>query len=195
MRLVILDRDGVINQDSDSYIKSVDEWHAIPGSLEAIARLVRAEYQVVVVSNQSGIARGLFNFDTLNKIHNHMLEQIHHKGGEIDAIFFCPHGPDDGCHCRKPLPGLFIELAERLNAELGGVVTVGDSMRDLVAAAAVGARPFLVGTGKGERTLLEVEQAGWPQGLEATPIYDDLSAAVSAILAEDSNKPDTSAQH
>ena len=184
MRLVILDRDGVINQDSDGFIKSVDEWQAIPGSLEAIARLVRAEYQVVVLTNQSGIARGLLDLDTLNTIHNHMLEQIHHKGGEIDAIFFCPHGPDDGCACRKPLPGLFTELAGRLHADLGGVPAIGDSLRDLVAANAVGACPILVRTGKGEDTLLSAEQDGWPDGMEPPLIYDDLFAVVDALLAD-----------
>ena len=113
-RLIILDRDGVINRDSDEFIKSPEEWEALPGSLEAIARLCRAEYRVVVVTNQSGISRGLLTPNTLNRIHQKMLDQLHALGGEIDAIFFCPHGPDDQCDCRKPLPGMFEELKQRL---------------------------------------------------------------------------------
>ena len=137
MRLVILDRDGVINEDSDEFIKSPEEWTALPGSLEAIARLCRAEFKVVVITNQSGIGRGLFDMDALNRIHSRMLDHIHRKGGEIDALFFCPHGPDDGCTCRKPLTGMFEDLAERLKINLAGIPTVGDSLRDIQAARAV----------------------------------------------------------
>src|SRR3989344_2378610 len=149
MKLVILDRDGVINHDSDAYIKSPDEWRPIAGSLEAIARLTREGYRVIVATNQSGVARGVFDMDTLGKIHAKMLDAVRAKGGEIDGIFFCPHGPDDGCHCRKPEPGLYEEIADRLKIGLNGVCAVGDSERDVVAARAVAARPVLVRTGKG----------------------------------------------
>jgi len=176
MKLVILDRDGVINHDSDKYIKSPEEWIPIPGSLEAIARLNREGYKVVVVSNQSGIARGMFDTDTLAKIHAKMIEAIRAKGGEIEAIFFCPHGPDDGCRCRKPLPGLFEEVADRLKVSLGGVYAVGDDERDLAAARAVNAQPVLVRTGKGRRAARRGKQ------LKDTPIYDDLAAFADALL-------------
>lgn len=114
MKLVILDRDGVINYDSDDYIKSPEEWKPLPGSIEAIARLHREDYHLVIATNQSGIARGLFDLNTLSKIHNKMLGAVRAAGGEIEGIFFCPHGPDDGCRCRKPLPGLFEEIADRV---------------------------------------------------------------------------------
>ena len=149
MKLIILDRDGVINYDSDDYIKSPEEWRPIPGSLEAIARLHREGYRIVVASNQSGVARGLFDMETLGRINAKMLEAVRAKGGEIDAVFFCPHGPMDGCRCRKPLPGLFEEIAERLKTNLRGVYAVGDAERDVIAARAVEARPVLGSTGKG----------------------------------------------
>lgn len=176
MRLVILDRDGVINEDSDTYIKSPDEWQAIPGSLEAIARLVHADFHVVVATNQSGINRGLFNVDMLNRIHARMIDEIHHKGGEIDAIFFCPHGPDDHCRCRKPNIGLFEDIATRLKTNLNGTYAVGDSLRDIEAARAAQAMPVLVKTGKGLRTLA---QTG---GLDSVAVFDDLAAFTSALL-------------
>ena len=179
MKLVILDRDGVINQDSDDYIKSPEEWTPIPGSLEAIARLHREGYKVVIATNQSGVARGLFTLDTLARIHNKMLELVRDKGGEIDAMFFCPHGPDDGCRCRKPLPGLFEEIADRLkvNLSLNGVWTVGDSERDITAAATVGAKAALVRTGKGQHTLKK------SKALDGVPVYADLAAFTDALLA------------
>jgi D-glycero-D-manno-heptose 1,7-bisphosphate phosphatase len=177
MKLVILDRDGVINFDSDAFIKTPEEWLPIPGSLEAIARLHREGYKVVIASNQSGVARGLFDLDMLAKIHNRMLELVRAKGGEIDAIFYCPHGPDDGCTCRKPLPGLFEEIANRLSVALHGVYAVGDSERDLVAARAVGARPILVRTGKGEKTLRK------GKSLDNVPVFPDLGAFTDALLA------------
>ncbi len=183
MRLVILDRDGVINQDSDDYIKSPEEWVPIPGSLEAIARLCREDYKVIVATNQSGVARGLFDMDTLNKIHNRMLEQIRHKGGEIEAIFFCPHGPGDDCPCRKPRPGLFHQIAERLHIKLAGVPAVGDSLRDIQAAKAVHALPVLLRTGKGQRTLGALSEEAESEWMVEVPIYDDLAAFADALLA------------
>jgi D-glycero-D-manno-heptose 1,7-bisphosphate phosphatase len=176
MKLVILDRDGVINEDSDDYIKSPEEWAPIPGSLEAIARLHRAGYRILVATNQSGVARGLFTLDTLAQIHGKMLAAARDRGGEIEAIFFCPHGPDDGCRCRKPAPGLLEEIADRLKTDLNGVYAVGDSERDLVAARAVGARPVLVRTGKGLRTLRK------SKGLAEVPVYADLAAFTEALL-------------
>lgn len=176
MKLVILDRDGVINYDSDDYIKSPEEWVAIPGSLESIARLHRDGYTVVVASNQSGIARGLFDLDTLNRIHAKMLDAVRHKGGEINAIFFCPHGPDDNCRCRKPAPGLFEDIAQRLKTNLASVYAVGDSGRDLVAARAASALPVLLRTGKGQRTLEKGVD------LDGVPVFADLAAFVDSLL-------------
>jgi D-glycero-D-manno-heptose 1,7-bisphosphate phosphatase len=176
VKLVVLDRDGTINHDSDQYIKSPAEWKPIKGSLEAIARLTQAGWRVVVATNQSGIARGLFDTATLNAIHDTMHRAVHQAGGRIDAIFFCPHKNDDNCECRKPKPGMLHEIARRLNVELEGVPMVGDALRDLQAAAAVGGKPILVLTGKGRKTR---DAGGLPQG---TAVYPDL-AAVAAQLA------------
>lgn len=174
MKLVILDRDGVINYDSDDYVKSPDEWVPIPGSLEAIARLHQEGYRIVIATNQSGVGRGLYDIDMLNRIHAKMLDALRHKGGEIDAIFICPHTPSDACECRKPAPGLFREIAERLKANLGGVYSVGDSARDVVAARAVHAQPVLVRTGK----PLPADPS-----LDGVPVYDDLAAFAEALLS------------
>jgi D-glycero-D-manno-heptose 1,7-bisphosphate phosphatase len=176
MKLVILDRDGTINQDSDQYIKSPAEWRPIPGSLEAIARLAQYGWRVVVATNQSGIARGLFDMSTLNAIHSEMHRAVGQAGGRIDAIFFCPHAADSNCECRKPKPGLLHEIAARFGVELDGVPMVGDSLRDLEAAAAAGAQPWLVLTGNGKKTRAA---GGLPPGTE---IAADL-AAIAARLA------------
>jgi D-glycero-D-manno-heptose 1,7-bisphosphate phosphatase len=176
MKLVILDRDGTINYDSDKYIKSPAEWRPLPGSLEAIARLTQTGWRVVVATNQSGIARGLFDMATLNAIHAEMHRAVAQAGGRVDAVFFCPHAADSNCECRKPRPGLLREIASRLNVDLKGVPTAGDGLRDLEAAAAVGARPYLVLTGKGRKTL---EAGGLPPGTE---VIEDL-AALAARLA------------
>ena len=176
MKLAILDRDGVINQDSESYIKSPEEWRPIPGSLEAIARLNHAGYQVVLATNQSGVGRGLFEVSTLNAIHDRMHRALAQIGGRIDAIFFCPHAQEANCACRKPKAGLLEEIARRFNVDLHGVPSVGDSLRDLQASAAVGATPILVLTGKGEKTRSEGDL---PEG---TQVYPDLAAAVRAIV-------------
>lgn len=178
MKLIILDRDGVINEDSDAYIKSPAEWRPIPGSLEAIARLTQADYRVVVATNQSGIARGLFDLDTLMRIHDKMHMLVGEVGGHIDAVFYCPHGPEDDCDCRKPMPGLFHMIAQRLMGDMKGVPAIGDSLRDLQAAAAVGARPILVLTGKGKSTLAKLG-AG-----HEYEVYENLAAAVDALLTE-----------
>ena len=177
MKLVILDRDGVINEDSDAYIKTPDEWHAVPGSLEAIARLSRAGWRVVVASNQSGLARGLFTMETLNAIHARMHRELAEAGGHIDSIFVCTHGPDEGCPCRKPAPGLFRDIARRYDVDLKNVPAVGDSLRDLQAALALDCNPWLVRSGKGLRTL---EAGNLPPG---TQVRDDLAAIVDEWLA------------
>ncbi len=176
MKLVILDRDGVINHDSDQYIKSPDEWKPIPGSLAAIARLNQAGYRVVVASNQSGVGRGLFETDTLMAIHDKMIRALAQVGGRLDAIFFCPHTNGDNCECRKPKPGMYKEIAARFNADLAGVPAIGDSMRDLQAAVAVGAQPMLVLTGKGRKTA---DDPDLPPGI---PVFPDLAAAAAHIV-------------
>jgi len=177
MKLAILDRDGVINCDSADFVKSADEWIALPGSLAAIARLTQAGWKVVVATNQSGLARGLFDAAALNAMHAKMCCELAQAGGHIDAIFVCPHGPDDGCTCRKPLPGLFHEIARRYDINLAGIPAVGDSLRDLQAAHAAGCQPWLVQTGNGVKT----EAAGnLPPG---TRIGADLAAVVDVWLA------------
>lgn len=183
MKTVILDRDGVINQDSDEFIKSVEEWQPIPGSLEALALLHRHDYRVVVISNQSGIARGLFSQATLNDIHRHMLAETRNKGGLIDAVFFCPHGPDDGCSCRKPASGMFTDVASRLKIEMSGVPAVGDSLRDLQAAQEAGALPVLVKTGKGNATARMLKKKDSPITIEDVISFKDLASFTDALLA------------
>jgi len=177
MKIVVLDRDGVINFDSDSYIRSPDDWVPIPGSLDAIAALTKNGYRVAVATNQSGIARGFFDEETLHAIHRKMQRMVGEVGGRIDEIAYCPAGPDDDADCRKPKPGMLFELERRLGGSLKGMPMIGDSLRDLQAAVAAGATPMLVRTGNGletERTL--------PDELAATPVFDDLSSAVGSLL-------------
>jgi D-glycero-D-manno-heptose 1,7-bisphosphate phosphatase len=177
MRLVILDRDGVINEDSDAYVKSVEEWVPINGSLEAMARLYHGGIRMVVATNQSGLARGLFTIDDLNAMHRKLYRELSLLSAQVEAAFFCPHGPDAGCQCRKPRPGLLHEIGSRFQVDLTGVPCVGDSYRDLVAARAVGAAPVLVRTGKGERTL-----QAYREDLADVAVYPDLSAFADALL-------------
>jgi D-glycero-D-manno-heptose 1,7-bisphosphate phosphatase len=177
MKLVILDRDGVINVDSDQFIKNPEEWKPIPGSLEAIARLSHSGFHVVVATNQSGVGRGLFDMAMLNAIHDKMYRALGQYGGRIDAVFYCPCAADHNCDCRKPKPGMFHEIAQRFGMELAGVPSVGDSLRDLQAAHAAGAQPILVLTGKGRKT----EAAG--NLPPSTQVFADLAAAVRAIAA------------
>ncbi len=179
MRLVILDRDGVINEDSDSYIKSPDEWIAIPSSLEAIARLNQAGVKVAVATNQSGIARKYYDINTLELIHKKMEQSLNDVGGHIDKIFFCPHGPNDNCDCRKPKAGLMYQIANHFHCDLNRAYLIGDSLRDIQAAQAVGAQGILVKTGKGLQTL-----ASHPMELEGLPIFDDLSQAIDNLLTQ-----------
>jgi D-glycero-D-manno-heptose 1,7-bisphosphate phosphatase len=177
MKLIILDRDGVINRDSDAFIKTPDEWKPLPGSLEAIAKLNHLGYRVVVCSNQSGIGRGLLDMAALNAINDKMYKALAQMGGRIDALFYCPHPAEANCECRKPKPGMFLDIARRFNADLTGVPAVGDSLRDLQASAAVGCQPILVLTGKGAKTQAA---GGLPPG---TRVYEDLAAAVRALNA------------
>ncbi len=177
MKLVILDRDGVINVDSDAFIKSPDEWKPIAGSLEAIAKLNHSGYRVVVCSNQSGIGRGLLDMAALNAINDKMYRALAQLSGRIDALFYCPHPAEANCACRKPKPGMFEDIAQRFNTDLTGVPSVGDSLRDLQASAVVGCQPILVLTGKGKKTQAA---GGLP---EHTRVYEDLATAVRAIIA------------
>jgi D-glycero-D-manno-heptose 1,7-bisphosphate phosphatase len=176
MKLVILDRDGTINHDSDQYIKSPAEWRPIEGSLEAIARLTQAGFRIVVATNQSGIARGLLDTGTLIAIHDTLQRAAALAGGRIDAFFFCPHAADSACKCRKPEPGMLLEVARRFNVSLENTYMVGDALRDVQAAAAAGARPVLVLSGRGRRTR---DEGALPPG---TAVYEDL-AAFAAQLA------------
>jgi len=176
VKLIVLDRDGVINHDSDQFIKAPDEWRPIPGSLEAVARLNHAGFRVVVATNQSGVGRGLLDIATLNAVHEKMHRALAQVGGRLDAIFFCPHTADSQCNCRKPKPGMLEEIGHRFGVEMTGVPCIGDSERDLVAAETVGAQPMLVLTGKGEQTL---RKGNFPKN---TVIFPDLAFAVSALL-------------
>jgi len=177
-KFIILDRDGVINEDSDEYVKSAEEWYPIPGSLEAIAKLKKADYTVVVATNQSGIGRGLYSFEDFEEMCEKMDVLLDQAGGYVDGIFLCPHAPEDNCDCRKPLPGLFHQIEEAFDIDLTGVPVVGDSLRDLQAGQAVGCTPYLVKTGKGERTIEKGE------GLEGVEIFEDLAAFVDQLLAK-----------
>ena len=153
-RYILLDRDGVINHDSDGFIKSPDEWQPIEGSLEAIALLNLAGFKVIIVTNQSGVAKGLLDENMLANIHSKMIQLVNNKGGDIEAIYYCPHGADSDCKCRKPKPGMLETFAKDFDVTLSTITVIGDSLRDLQAAEAVGAEPILVKTGKGQITLL-----------------------------------------
>lgn len=175
MTFLILDRDGIINEDSDEYIKSPEEWIPIPGSLDAIAQLTQKGYRIVVLTNQSGVARGLFDLAMLERIHIKMISMVEMAGGKIEAIFYCPHGPEHFCDCRKPRPGLFHAFATRYGVDLAGIPAIGDSYRDVQAAEAVGASPILVETGKGRRTLARHTELD-------IPIFSNLYEAAQHLL-------------
>ena len=180
MKLVILDRDGTINSDSDDFVKSPEEWQPLPGALEAIARLNHAGWHVVIASNQSGLGRGLFDVASLNAMHAKMHKMLAAVGGRVDAVFYCPHSPEEFCNCRKPLPGLFEQIGSRFGVPLKGVPTAGDTVRDLQAGSSAGCEPHLVLTGKSE----QYRQGGQPDGLPVdTLFHTDLSAFVDFILA------------
>ena len=172
---VLLDRDGVINQDSDQFIKSPDEWQPIPGSLEAIALLNQQGFNVVVITNQSGLARGLFDVDTLNQIHAKMMTLSKQKNARIEAIFYCPHLPDDGCTCRKPKTGLFEQFSEHYHVDLNDIYFIGDSLKDIQAGQRINAQPLLVKTGKGLTTIADNPEID-------VPIFKDLYHAAQYII-------------
>ena len=175
--LVILDRDGVINQDSRDFVRSAEEWRPLPGSIEAIAALCRGGYRVAVASNQSGLARGLFDRTALYAMHRKLRRLVAAAGGRIERIAVCPHGPDDGCDCRKPAPGLLLRLLRQFDARAAETPVIGDSLRDLEAAAAAGACPILVRTGNGRET-----ESSLPAGLRHIAVFDDLASAAAALL-------------
>ena len=176
MKLVVLGRDGVINELGDGEITSAADWHPIEGSAEAIARLCQANYQVVVIANLPAIGRGLLSLEELHEIHEKMNQTIAAAGGHLDGVFFCPHIPDDDCNCRKPRAGLLDSIMERLNIELTGVPLVGDSLRDVQAAMVVGATPVLVRTGEGATTLEQNKR------LDNVALFDDLAGFVDDLL-------------
>lgn len=181
MKLLVLDRDGVINEDSPEYIKAPEEWFPIPGSIEAIAELSRAGWSIVVATNQSAVGRGMISVDTLNRINAKMHRVVAAAGAHIDAVFFCPHNPDEECNCRKPKPGMLEEISRRYHLNAMDLIMVGDSLRDLQSVAALDGLPILVRTGKGRKT----EAAG---GLPAnTLVFDDLQAVASYLLAHEGN--------
>lgn len=184
MKLIILDRDGTINEDRDDYVKSPDEWVPLPGALEAVARLNHAGWHVVLATNQSGIGRGLFDMAALNAMHVKMNQMLAHHGGRIDAVFFCPHEPDAQCTCRKPLPGLYEQISERYGVDLKEVPTVGDSLRDLQAGAAVGCETHFVRTGKAAR-MSDAQLAQLLQQVPGSILHKDLGAFAEFIIARD----------
>jgi D-glycero-D-manno-heptose 1,7-bisphosphate phosphatase len=185
MPVLVLDRDGVINEDSDDYIRSLGDWHPIPGSIEAIAALSRAGYRIAVATNQSGLGRGYFPLEALEEIHRQLCRRVEELGGRIDGIFYCPHLPDAGCRCRKPATGLLEAIEAELGQSLEGCYFIGDSLKDLQAARAFGCRPVLVTTGKGARTLQQLRSGAVDlEDPDAVPVYDDLAAAATAILAD-----------
>jgi D-glycero-D-manno-heptose 1,7-bisphosphate phosphatase len=181
IKIIILDRDGTINEDRDDYVKSPEEWEPIPGALEAIARLNHAGWHTVVATNQSGIGRGLFDMATLNAMHMKMHQLLAKQGGRIDAVFFCPHTPADGCDCRKPLPGLFTQIGERYGVDLEEVPVVGDVLRDLQAGSAAGCIPHLVRTGKAAR-MSEDEIAEVCAQVPGTTVHADLNAFADWLI-------------
>jgi D-glycero-D-manno-heptose 1,7-bisphosphate phosphatase len=185
LKLVILDRDGTINRASDEFVKSPEEWLPLPGALEAIGRLNHAGFHVVLATNQSGLGRGLFDMAALNEVHAHMVKALAAAGGRIDAIFYCPHAPDEGCTCRKPLPGLLDQIAERYGIPLAGVPYVGDSLRDMLAADAAGCAPHLVLTGRhGDLVAGQPLPASFPP---QTRVHADLAAFVDHLLGVDAS--------
>jgi D-glycero-D-manno-heptose 1,7-bisphosphate phosphatase len=181
LKLIVLDRDGTINQDRDDFVKSPDEWVPIPGALEAIARLNHAGWHTVVATNQSGLARGLFDTAVLNEVHIKMNQALARVGGRIDAVFFCPHGPSEGCRCRKPLPGLFELIGERYGIDMAGVPLVGDKLSDLQAGAAVGCACHLVRTGKGAR-LTDAQLDELRRQIPGTQVHADLAAFAEHLI-------------
>lgn len=180
MRIIILDRDGVINEDSDKFVKNVDEFVLIPGSVDAIANLSQAGFKVVVCTNQSGLGRGLFTMEELNEIHEKLHQSVEQAGGSVDAIIFCPHTADEKCDCRKPKPGMILDICERFHVEdISSVMMIGDSIRDLQAITAAGGSAILVKTGNGKKTL--AKEVLPPE----TMVFEDLLAASEYVIEKD----------
>jgi D-glycero-D-manno-heptose 1,7-bisphosphate phosphatase len=175
-RFLAIDRDGVVNEDSDEYIKSAAEWIPIPGSIDGIAKLTQAGYRIAIITNQSGLARGIYDLASLNAMHRKLREFLSTSGGQVEMILFCPHQPSDNCNCRKPHPGLFVQLAQRFGCSLEGVPFIGDSVTDVVAGRIVGMEPILVRSGKGERTLRE-----HPELLSELRVFRDLKAFADSV--------------
>ena len=186
-KLVILDRDGVINEDSDAYVKTAEEWIPLPGSIEAISRLYQAGYTVVVATNQSGLGRGLFDLDDLEAMHSKLSDLLLDTGALLSGIYYCPHKPDDHCNCRKPAPGLLDAIAKELGISLAGIPIVGDSLRDLQAGLAHHCTPILVRTGKGCQTEAKLAQQH-ELALQQAKVFDDLSQVVDYLLATNNNE-------
>lgn len=186
-KLVILDRDGTINADRDDYVKSPEEWIPLPGALEGVARLNESGFHVAVVTNQSGIGRGLFDMATLNAMHLKMHGLMAEVGARVDAIFFCPHGPSEDCSCRKPKPGLFEQVGQRFGVNLKGVPAIGDSLRDLQAAAAVGCETHLVRTGKAE-SLSDEAAAELAAKVPGTFVHANLGAAADWLIQRERSR-------
>ena len=184
-RLIVLDRDGTLNADPEDYIRSPDDWQPLPGALEAVARLNQGGWRVVIASNQSGLGRGLFDVATLNAVHARMHKLLAAVGARVEAVFFCPHAPEDACDCRKPAPGLYQQIARRLHVPVAQIVAVGDSVRDAQAAVAAGCDAHLVLTGQSARHRDGSRPDGLPAGVT---VHQELSAFADAILARDATK-------
>jgi D-glycero-D-manno-heptose 1,7-bisphosphate phosphatase len=185
MPLIVLDRDGVINEDSDAYIRSLSDWQPIPGSIKAIAALSQAGFTIVVASNQSGLSRGYLGLEDLEAIHDKLCEQVEEEGGQIAGIFYCPHLPQEGCSCRKPATGLLQAIENEVGESPRGAIFIGDSLKDLQAARAYGCQPMLVKTGKGDATASDLEAGELALAdYQTIPIYRDLAEATHNILQQ-----------
>jgi D-glycero-D-manno-heptose 1,7-bisphosphate phosphatase len=184
-RLIVLDRDGTLNADPEDYIRSPEEWHPLPGALEAVARLNQGGWRVVIASNQSGLGRGLFDVATLNAVHARMHKMLAVAGARVEAVFFCPHAPEDDCDCRKPAPGMFLQIAQRLSVPLAQIVAAGDSVRDVQAAQAAGCEAHLLLTGQSAVHRDGSLPMGLPPGVA---VHADLGAFADAVLARDALK-------
>ena len=193
VKLIILDRDGTINEDRDDYVKSADEWVPVPGALEAIARLNHAGWHTVVATNPSGLGRGLFDMSALNAMHLKMNQLLAKHGGRIDAVFFCPHAPSDGCTCRKPLPGLFEQIGERFDVDLNDVIMVGDSLTDLQAGVAVGCEPHLVLSGKSAH-MDAAQIDSLRRHVPGTQVHADLVAFAEHLIRRERKRHDQSGE-
>jgi D-glycero-D-manno-heptose 1,7-bisphosphate phosphatase len=183
-KLVIVGRDGILNRFREDHVKEPAEWEPLPGALEAVARLNHAGWHVVVATNQAGIGRGMIDMQAVNAVHLHMMKMLASKGGRLDAVFFCPHARDDHCDCRKPLPGMMHDIAQRYGADLKNVPMVADTLRDLEAARAAGCPPHLVKTGRAS-LVSESELAQWVAAVPGTVVHDDLAAFASHLLQQE----------